>query len=72
MKHPHVHPDVFAEKSAIRPVFSKKEGALAGDTRARFVRGSWRGFDGNVEVVTHDRARHLRVSLLSFILLYFQ
>src|SRR5947207_11836810 len=54
----------FAGESAIRPVFNKKETFCQQtvNQRLRFVRRSWRGFDGNVEAVTRQRALEQRRS----------
>ena len=45
---------------------------MEANPRVRFARGAWRGFDGNVEVVTRDRALDECVSFLSLIRLCFQ
>src|SRR5258706_14746906 len=62
MKHLYVHRGGVAGKSAICPVFNRKETLWyrAVNQGLRFVGRLWRSFDENVEVVTRERALELR------------
>jgi hypothetical protein len=74
MKHLYVHRGGVAGKSAIRPVFNRKETLWqrAANQGLRFVGCLWRWFDENVEVVTRERALEWHVPFILFILLHFQ
>jgi hypothetical protein len=64
----------LAGESAIRPIFNRRRCSwwLTVNHGLRFVRRSCRGFDGNVEVVTPERALEPSVRHILFFLLHFQ
>jgi hypothetical protein len=74
MRHLYVHRGGVGGKSAICPVFNRKETLWqrAVNQGLRFVGRLWRWFDENVEVVTRERALEWRDPFVPFILLHFQ